>query len=1242
MVASAANKTAVETYKEIYPHLSTDALLRSVVQGDELAQHEWGSRLALGSGGAPFNQSAAAMWYSRAAQRGTPGSASLSSLPNAPIRIDRTQANRSAESPPVAHLAEPTESLYALTRMLDGSVSNGSSTIIQYIWDAWSDTNPVDNTLITDLGAGQAQVTFPTYGTWYVRLIVLDAAGLIDHITQVHTVLEPLPSPPAVPTLSAPASDSIIQSSVPVNFSWLQSAAADSYDLEIFTKAIDPEDTDPEAAYTVLAAQNILDQDCPTTGCSVSSIINANAGSGIFWRVRANNSDGSSDWIESRVLIVAEATSTPALPEVVSPVEHADVNREAITEFVWEHEEQAETYEFFFFNNQPDGQVSPIVTGLRAYDICETGVCSYTASVDLPAFEQHIWRVRAINSLGASDWTQTYFNVVEPVSEPPASPVLVTPHSQSVIEEGQSIEFSWIKALSASTYEIQIVDSSNPSLEAPNLLIREQDCEADTCSTNIAIELPLAETYEWQVRAINAAGASPFASSVFSVIAAIVEPPVNVITLSPESTSQTLVGASQTFSWEGNYPDSSVWRVVIGSEPGLSDIAQSGDLESVSTWTVDNLPTDGQTIYVRLFGYNGTEWIAYDFSYIAGIAVSEPLMLSPVSDQPLNDASQIFSWDDNNSGSTAWRVVIGTEPGLTDIAESGDLGASTTWTVDNLPTDGQEIYVRLFAYRDGEWMPHDFVFTATTEVIYPEVLDNPLIQMANMVYEGAFIIESTQFGYSRMFDAEGGMAYAPPKPLAPNGSIFASGNFANGGVSEWAIPQLSKSDNINLLNLVEQPLQEFVDISHRAEHERVPMGYFADLLWLDNQLVYSEHNYYPASNLELHKMGVLRDASNLQDSVAGGYFRVNTLSGEEPENSYTAESASGWMSEVPEEWQSVLEGTHLLGPADGWNIEGRFAAGPSVFAFNPQVDALNKEPDSILGSSVLVDYATENPLRTIGIVGDPYVNAPSDLWNSMSFVHFGFIPEGSRTLMLVGKQWGIDDDIGYKIVQDNGQLCAGPCPFKSDDHDNYYWLIDLQDVYDAKNGLRRYDSIVPYAYGVLPLPFQLDSEGNDSVNDLKGGAYDADTGTVYLQIRSADRRPTFEHRPVVAAYSFDIDTEYEVPTKPVWTSVAGTTLDSEEAVQLTVSCEECSSGLVEVYWSMPTVGTTDKSIVIDHYRLHFENLDLDYYNAKRHQRIGVSVAGNETSHVQELSPGNWRVTIRAISSDSVPSEPNLF
>jgi hypothetical protein len=533
---------------------------------------------------------------------------------------------------------------------------------------------------------------------------------------------------------------------------------------------------------------------------------------------------------------------------------------------------------------------------------------------------------------------------------------------------------------------------------------------------------------------------------------------------------------------------------------------------------------------------------------------------------------------------------------------------------------------------------------ATTEItdspFYTEALENPLIQIANMRYEGAFIFDSGEFGFSTMHDAEGGMAYAPPKPSAPYGSIFASGNYARGGVSEWAIPQIVKSNNVNDLNMSEQPLQPFVDVKNRAKDRRVPMGYFADLLWLENQLLYSEHNYYPASNVDLNKLGVLREADNLQGSLAAGYFRVNTLSGEESLNSYTANASSGWMSKIPEEWQIALGGTHLLGPADGWNIEGRFAAGPSVFSFNPETDVLSKEPNALIGSNALVDYATENPITEIGIVGGEYTNAPSDLWNSMSFVHFGFIPRGSRTLMLVGNQWGIDGDIGYKITQDEGTgaLCGGPCSFDSDDEANYYWLIDLKDVFDARSGHRRYDSIVPYAYGPLPLPFQQDKDGNQRMNNLRGGAFDADTGILYLQIKGGDPRPTYELRPVMVAYTFDTSTEYPVPLKPTWTQVGGEEANYTKGPTLTVSCRNCSSKSVDVNWEMPTISTTGSPVNVDHFRLHYENVDLPYYNQKRNQRIGVTVGGNDTHHAQELSPGKWRVTIRAISSDGVPSK----
>lgn len=74
-----------------------------------------------------------------------------------------------------------------------------------------------------------------------------------------------------------------------------------------------------------------------------------------------------------------------------------------------------------------------------------------------------------------------------------------------------------------------------------------------------------------------------------------------------------------------------------------------------------------------------------------------------------------------------------------------------------------------------------------------------------MQYEGAFVFSSRNIGSSTMHDAEGGMAFAPPKGTAPNGSIYALGNYVRGGVAEWAIPDLLKSTELNELSIVEQP-----------------------------------------------------------------------------------------------------------------------------------------------------------------------------------------------------------------------------------------------------------------------------------------------------------------------------------------------------------------------------------------------------------------------------------------------------
>lgn len=519
-----------------------------------------------------------------------------------------------------------------------------------------------------------------------------------------------------------------------------------------------------------------------------------------------------------------------------------------------------------------------------------------------------------------------------------------------------------------------------------------------------------------------------------------------------------------------------------------------------------------------------------------------------------------------------------------------------------------------------------------------KALGFPLLYLPNMEYQGAFVLSSAPIGFSRLYDAEGGMAYRSASAAATRGSLFVSGNYVTGGVAEFAIPELVKTTSIDSLPVSETVIQPFSPVVDRSQGN---LDYLSDLLWLDGHLIYSVHNYYPASDLSGHQVGVIPNAGNLATAESGRLVRINARSGTESSNSYTVSQSSGWFAPIPTDWRELLGGTHLFGPADGWSVAGRMAAGPSVFAFDPQRDLLGQSVKSVVPSRPLIDYSTENPLDLLGLVGGQYVNAPSDLWNSMSFIHFGYIFPGTRTLMLVGNHWGADDDIGYKLARLNKSPCSGPCPYKQDDASNYYWLIDLRDVVSAVQGRIQYDSIMPYAYGRLDLPFQKTRDGKKSMNPLVGGAFDESAGMVYLQLRGADTRPEYEQRPVFVAYKANMNKIFSAPRPPEWLAVAGAPPTDQSRPVFKVKCGRasgnCKSSEVALSWATPRSDVAGLPVVVDHYRVHFENKSLRYANSVRHQRVGVTVPGDVTELTQNLVPGKWQVTIRAIAAGNVPS-----
>jgi hypothetical protein len=83
--------------------------------------------------------------------------------------------------------------------------------------------------------------------------------------------------------------------------------------------------------------------------------------------------------------------------------------------------------------------------------------------------------------------------------------------------------------------------------------------------------------------------------------------------LSPPSGS-TFTSSSVTFTWSGG--SATAYFLFVGSSFQGSDIYNSGAV-AVHSKTVNNIPTDGRTIYVTLGSQVNGSWTANYYTYTA-------------------------------------------------------------------------------------------------------------------------------------------------------------------------------------------------------------------------------------------------------------------------------------------------------------------------------------------------------------------------------------------------------------------------------------------------------------------------------------------------------------------------------------------------------------------------------------------------------------------------------------------------
>ena len=141
------------------------------------------------------------------------------------------------------------------------------------------------------------------------------------------------------------------------------------------------------------------------------------------------------------------------------------------------------------------------------------------------------------------------------------------------------------------------------------------------------------------------------------------------------------------FTWTLGTGANSYW-IDAGSSVGGNQYFQSGALGNVSTTTVNNLPSDGSTVYVRLWSLIGGNWpVQRVHLHRLQPSSAQGVITSPANGSHVDGQTVTFNWT-AGSGATAYWLDIGSVAGGNQYFQSGNLGNVLTDTVTSLPTDG--------------------------------------------------------------------------------------------------------------------------------------------------------------------------------------------------------------------------------------------------------------------------------------------------------------------------------------------------------------------------------------------------------------------------------------------------------------------------------------------------------------------------------------------------------------------------
>jgi surface protein len=288
----------------------------------------------------------------------------------------------------------------------------------------------VVNEVVTDTTFTTPQLNYSTQHQWRIRGATADENGEWSEPWSFTTIIQA----PDKPVLLSP-NDAITNLTVLPKLTWGVSDRAEKYQVQLSLTS----NFSSVAADTIGIQGTSFEPDKLQFNTSY------------YWRVKAINVGGESDWSDTRSFFTEYALDTPIL---LSPM-HESSNITTPTMFSWQPVTGAFNYTLQIsdapsFENLINTASKSL--GKSASDE-ETNWGVFQMVDNLDYGKTYYWRVNAINDDGMSDWSVAFSFTTEPA--PISGTVALSSPTNSQVEVKFPVEFKWEQFEAAEFYELQ-------------------------------------------------------------------------------------------------------------------------------------------------------------------------------------------------------------------------------------------------------------------------------------------------------------------------------------------------------------------------------------------------------------------------------------------------------------------------------------------------------------------------------------------------------------------------------------------------------------------------------------------------------------------------------------------------------------------------------------------------------------------------------------------------------------------